>query len=245
MSGHLLEVKNLTKKFRGLLAVDNLSFNVERGEILGVIGPNGAGKSTTFNLITGVFRADAGEVLLNNKNLAGLSPDRVCRQGLGRTFQVTRPFGDMTVLENVATGAFLKTSSLKNAESKAKEMINFVGLGQKQQVTARTLSIIDQRRLEFARALATEPKLLLLDEVLAGLNSQEVDEAIKLIVRVRESGLTLVVIEHVMKVINAISDRVMVLNYGAKLIEGKPEEVMQNPQVIEAYLGKGFERKYA
>lgn len=245
MSNRVLEVVGLTKHFRGLLAVNNLGFYVERGEILGVIGPNGAGKSTTFNLITGVFRPDEGEVRLNGKNIVGLSPDQVCRHGLGRTFQVTRPFGDMTVLENVTTGAFLNTRSLKHAKNKAREMIEFVGLGDKYHVIARTLSIIDQRRLEFARALATESILLLLDEVLAGLNSQEVDEAIKLIIKVKESGITLVVIEHVMKVITSISDRVLVLNYGAKLTEGKPEEVMRNPQVIEAYLGKGFDRKHA
>lgn len=245
MSNPVLEVRGLTKRFRGLLAVNNLSFSVEKREILGVIGPNGAGKSTTFNLITGVYRPNQGEIKLNGKSIVGLSPDQVCRYGLNRTFQVTRPFGDMTVLENVTTGAFINYRTLKKAESKAWEMIGFVGLYEKAKVKARTLSIIDQRRLELARALATEPSLLLLDEVLAGLNSHEVNDAIKLIMKIRSSGLTLIVIEHVMKVITSISDRVLVLNYGAKLTEGKPREVMKNPEVIEAYLGKGFELKDA
>lgn len=241
----VLEVKGLTKRFRGLLAVNHLSFHVNQGEILGVIGPNGAGKSTTFNLITGVYRPDEGEVWLNGENVVGLTPDQICKRGLSRTFQVTRPFGDMTVLENVTTGAFLHTRSLKKATEKALEKIEFVGLGEKTNLKARTLSIIDQRRLEFARALATEPTLLLLDEVLAGLNAQEVDEAIELIMKVRASGLTMIVIEHVMKVIMSISDRVLVLNYGAKLTEGNPQDVMKDPQVIEAYLGKGFDLQHA
>lgn len=245
MSEVVLQVKNLTKRFRGLVAVNDLSFDVYKGEILGVIGPNGAGKSTTFNLITGVYLCDEGEVLLNGKNVVGMKPDQICKHGLARTFQVTRPFGDMSVMENVTTGAFLNTTNLAKAKQKAKEMIKFVGLSDKIDTTARSLSIIDQRRLEFARSLATDPELLLLDECLAGLNSQEVEEAIELIMKVRDLGVTLVVIEHVMRVINAISDRVLVLNYGAKLKEGKSEEVMTDQTVIEAYLGKGFDLKNA
>ncbi|MCL5046459.1 MAG: ABC transporter ATP-binding protein [Actinobacteria bacterium] len=245
MSTPLLEVRGLTRRFRGLLAVDNLSFAVGEGEILGLIGPNGAGKSTVFNLVTGLYRSDAGEVKLAGKNITGLSSDQICKRGISRTFQVTRPFGDMTVLENVTTGAFLRTARLKTAEERAEEMIRFVGLGDKAHSKARTLSIIDQRRLEFARALATQPKLLLLDEVLAGLNAAELDEAIRLIQSVHAAGIGLIVIEHVMKAITTISDRVLVLNYGAKLAEGKPQEVMRDPRVIEAYLGRGYGAKYA
>ncbi|ALS22596.1 MULTISPECIES: ABC transporter ATP-binding protein [Paenibacillus] len=240
MSQPILEVNHLSKRFRGLLAVNDLSFHVNKGEILGVIGPNGAGKSTTFNLITGVYSPDTGEVKLNGQNITGLSPNEICKKGLSRTFQVTRPFGDMTVLQNVMVGAFLNTPNPRRAEQQALEMVEFVGLGDKKHAVARTLSIIDQRRLEFARSLATEPALLLLDEALAGLNAMEVEEAIELIWKVKDAGVTLVVIEHVMKVINTISNRVVVLNFGAKLAEGVPKEVMNNSAVIEAYLGKGF-----
>lgn len=240
MSEKILEVKNISKRFHGLLAVNELSFHINKGEILGVIGPNGAGKSTTFNLITGVYRPDIGEVLMNGEKINGLTSDAICKKGLSRTFQVTRPFGDMTVMQNVMVGAFLKTSHLHEAKREAMEMIEFVGLADKAHSVARTLSIIDQRRLEFARSLATKPSLLLLDECLAGLNNREVEEAIELIWKVKASGITLVVIEHVMKVINAISDRVVVLNFGSKLMEGLPKEVMSSPVVVEAYLGKGF-----
>jgi branched-chain amino acid transport system ATP-binding protein len=240
MSEPILEVKNLSKRFRGLLAVNDLSFHVNKGEILGVIGPNGAGKSTTFNLITGVYPPDTGEVKLSGQNIIGLSPDKICKKGLSRTFQVTRPFGEMSVLQNVMVGSFLNTSHIRQAVQEARELVEFVGLGSKANAVARTLSIIDQRRLEFARSMATRPTLLLLDEALAGLNSTEVEEAIQLIWKVKSAGITLVVIEHVMKVINTISDRVVVLNFGAKLAEGIPKEVMSNAAVIEAYLGKGF-----
>jgi len=232
----------LSKKFGGLQAVMDLSFEVQEGEILGLIGPNGAGKTTVFNLLTGVYRPDSGMVKFREENIAGLRPYQICKKGICRTFQIAQPFREMTVRKNVMTGAFARTSDVKRAERKAEETLEFVGLGEKKEVLARELTTIDQRRLELARALATEPKLLLLDETMAGLNPKEGDEAVGLIKKIREEGITLIVVEHVMRAIMSLSERIIVLDYGAKIAEGEPEKIRSNEDVIKAYLGEEFRR---
>jgi branched-chain amino acid transport system ATP-binding protein len=236
----LLEIKKLNKSFGGLKAVHDLNFKVEEGEIFGQIGPNGAGKTTAFNLITGFYRPDEGEIWFQGENLVGLKSFHICQRGICRTFQVAKPFRDLTVLRNVMMGAFLKTASIPEAEDRALAVLAFVRLLDKKDSFARSLNTIDQRRLELARALATEPSLLLLDEMMAGLNPREFDEAIALIRQVRDKGITLIVVEHVIKAIMALSDRILVIHQGTKLVEGNPQEIMKDPRVIEAYLGKGY-----
>ena len=232
-----LAVRNLSKRFGGLRAVQDLSFSVKEGETVALIGPNGAGKTTSFNLITGFHRPDAGSVLAFGREVVGLEPYDICAHGLARTFQVARPFGKMTVLANVMTGALLRDKRLAPAREKAREAIGFVGLSAKEHVAARELTTIDQRRLEMARALATEPRLLLLDEVMAGLNPAEIDQAVALIGKLSERGLTIVIVEHVMRAIMAVARHIVVLDHGQKIAEGSPKEIVENPEVIRAYLG--------
>jgi branched-chain amino acid transport system ATP-binding protein len=235
-----LVIRNLSKRFGGLRAVQDLSFAVRDGETVALIGPNGAGKTTSFNLITGYYRPDAGSVSAFGRELVGLRPHEICGHGLARTFQVARPFGKMTVLANVMTGAFLRNKNMDIARLRARAAIEFVGLSAKEHTAARELTTIDQRRLEMARALATEPRLLLLDEVMAGLNHAEVDQAVALIRKLSNRGLTIVIVEHVMRAIMAVARHIVVLDHGQKIAEGGPKDIVANQEVIRAYLGTGY-----
>jgi branched-chain amino acid transport system ATP-binding protein len=235
-----LVIRDISKRFGGLLAVQNLSFSVNEGETVALIGPNGAGKTTSFNLITGYHRPDAGSISAFGRELVGLRPHDICGHGLARTFQVARPFGKMTVLANVMTAAFLRDKTLMVARTRAREAIDFVGLSAKEHTAARDLTTIDQRRLEMARALATEPRLLLLDEVMAGLNPAEIDQAVGLVGKLSKRGLTIVIVEHVMRAIMAVARHIVVLDHGQKIAEGNPKEVVANEEVIRAYLGTSY-----
>jgi len=238
--GEALLVRNLSKRFGGLRAVQDLSFSVQENETVALIGPNGAGKTTSFNLITGFHRPDGGSVTAFGREIVGLRPYDVCALGLARTFQVAKPFGAMTVLANVMTGAFLRDKKLEVARTRAREAIEFVGLSAKEHTPARDLTTIDQRRLEMARALATEPRLLLLDEVMAGLNPSEIDQAVALVGKLSKRGLTIIIVEHVMRAIMAVARHIVVLDHGQKIAEGSPKEVVANPNVVRAYLGSGY-----
>jgi len=232
-----LVIKGLNKRFGGLRAVHDVSFTVKENETLALIGPNGAGKTTSFYLITGFHRADSGSVLAFGQEIVGLKPHDVCALGLARTFQVAKPFGAMTVLANVMTGAFLRDRHVVAARERAREAIDFVGLSARANTAAKDLTTIDQRRLEMARALATQPKILLLDEVMAGLNPAEVDQAVALVGKLSARGLTIVIVEHVMRAIMAVARHIVVLDHGQKIAEGSPKEIVENPEVIRAYLG--------
>ena len=238
--GDALVVRNLSKRFGGLRAVQDLSFSVKENETVALIGPNGAGKTTSFNLITGFHRPDEGSVSAFGREIVGLKPYDICAHGLARTFQVAKPFGAMTVLANVMTGAFLRDKKLEVARARAREAIEFVGLSAKEHTPARDLTTIDQRRLEMARALATEPRLLLLDEVMAGLNPAEIDQAVALVGKLSKRGLTIIIVEHVMRAIMAVARHIVVLDHGQKIAEGSPTEVVENPEVVRAYLGSGY-----
>ncbi|MBV8600998.1 MAG: ABC transporter ATP-binding protein [Candidatus Eremiobacteraeota bacterium] len=235
-----LVVRGVSKRFGGLRAVADFSFSVNEGETVALIGPNGAGKTTSFNLITGYYRPDAGSITAFGRELVGLPPYEICTLGLARTFQVARPFGQMTVLANVMTGAFLRDRRPHIARERAREAIRFVGLADKENALAADLTTIDERRLEMARALATEPKLLLLDEVMAGLNPSEIDQAVGLVGQLAQRGLTIVIVEHVMRAIMAVARHIVVLDHGQKIAEGTPRTVVGNPEVIRAYLGTGY-----
>lgn len=234
----LLRARHLTKFFSGLKAVSDISLTVGKGEIVGIIGPNGAGKTTLFNLISGFLRPDGGTVTFEGQDIVGLKPHRICQLGLTRTFQIVRPFGRLTALENVSVGAFARCSHVSAAEKKAWEILEFVGLEGKALSAASSLTTPDRKRLEMARALATRPKLILLDEVMAGLNPVEKDDVIDLVRKVRDSGVAVVLIEHAMRVIMGLSDRLLVLHHGECIFSGSPQEACSDTGVVEAYLGR-------
>ncbi len=234
----VLEIQQLGKNFGGLRAVDNVSFAVEPGEIFGLIGPNGSGKTTIFNMISHFYPATTGRIIFDGADITRLKTHEICKLGVGRTFQVVRPLKRLTVMDNVIASAFLHTGSMAQARKDAEQWLDFCGLSQYAGHLARSLSIASRKRLEITRAMATRPKLLLLDETAAGLNPGELDEAIAVIKKIRDSGVTIVIVEHIMKVIMTISDRIHCINHGQTITEGSPKEVASNPEVIAAYLGQ-------
>ncbi len=236
----LLEVRGVTKRFGGLLANDDVSFTVKDGEIVSIIGPNGAGKSTLFNCITGFYRPNGGRIFYQGEDITRFGADRICKLGIARTFQIVQIISDMTVLENVMTGAFLRTAKNGAAREKAEEVLRFTSLFERRNAAATALTIADKKRLEVSMALATQPKLLMLDEAMAGLTPFELKEMMALIRKVRETGITLVIVEHVMEAVMELSDRVIVINSGKKIVEGPPSEVVVNAEVIQAYLGERY-----
>jgi len=233
----LLEVSNATKQFGGLAAVGGVSLQVRKGEIMGIIGPNGAGKTTLFNLISGHLDVTAGKIAINGEDVTNVGPARRASSGLGRTFQIVRPIQSLTVLENVMVGAFASHRNRKHAEKHAWETLERVELTHRALVSAKSLTLADRKRLEVARAVAGKTELLMLDEVMAGLNPTEADRAIEMIKRLRNEGLSVLFIEHNLKVVRALADHVLVIDYGLPIAEGTPTEVLANQKVIEAYLG--------
>jgi len=235
---NFFETSHLTKAFGGLIAVNDLTFHVEKGQIYGLIGPNGSGKTTVFNLINGYYPITAGTIHFEGQELNGLPTWKICKVGIGRTFQIVKPLRRMTVLENVMASAFNLTTKQEVARDKAIEVLEFCELVKKQDYPAKGLTIGDRKRLEIARALATGPKLLLLDETMAGLTPQEQAEGVKLIRKIRDSGVTIIIVEHIMHVIMNLCDLILCINYGQEIAQGTPAEVANNRAVIEAYLGK-------
>ena len=235
-----LDVKGLSKWFGGLAACLDIDFTVEEGEIVSVIGPNGAGKTTLFNCITGFYKSSSGKVSFYGRDITRMRADKVVSLGIARTFQIVQIISDMTVLENVMTGAMIRYVRIKPAMDKAEEILNFTGLYEKKDFLGTELTIADKKRLEVSMALATQPKVLMLDESMAGLTVVELRQIIELIKKIRQGGMTLVVVEHVMEAVMEISDRVIVLNSGKKIMEGTPKEVVSNPEVIQAYLGDKY-----
>jgi branched-chain amino acid transport system ATP-binding protein len=234
----LLQVDNLTKNFGGLHAVAGLSFALERGEILGLIGPNGAGKTTAFNLMSGFIAPTSGTVTLDGANIVGLKPHAVVKRGIARTFQIVKPFRKLTCLENVTLATFLHEADRAKAEAEAMKQLEVVGMADRRDRLASDLTLSEQKRLEIARALGTRPKILFLDEPMGGLNPTEEENACALVQRIRDSGVTVILVEHHMKAIMKISDRIVVLHHGVKIADGTPQEVVRNPDVVAAYLGE-------
>jgi branched-chain amino acid transport system ATP-binding protein len=233
----LLSVSGVSKRFRGLLAVDRVSFEVPQGSVFAVIGPNGAGKTTLFNMIAGEFAPDGGAISFVGEHIGGLPPNEVCRRGIGRTFQIVRPFPALTVEENVIVGALLREPDPPSAIRRAHEILRSLDLFDKRAVQASALTLPDRKRLEVARALATGPKLLLLDEVMAGLRPTETDRMVEILKRLNAAGLTILLIEHVMRAVMSVATRVLVLHHGAAIAEGEPAAVVRDPAVVSSYLG--------
>jgi branched-chain amino acid transport system ATP-binding protein len=236
----ILETRNLGMQFGELKALSDITLSVEPGEILGLIGPNGAGKTTFFNCLTGFLTPTHGEVRFDGRSIAGLGPHRICRLGLCRTFQIVQSFAEMTVLENVMMGAFCRHAATRACTARAEEVLEITGLADKRDQLAGSLTLADQKRIELARTIATDPKVVLLDEVMAGLNPTETDQAVALIRTVHGMGTTIIVVEHVMEVITDISHRIAVFDSGELIVQGPPERVMRDDRVIKAYLGEEY-----
>ncbi|MGQ0510202.1 MAG: ABC transporter ATP-binding protein [Betaproteobacteria bacterium] len=237
-----LEVDGISKSFRGLRAVQGASFEVPEGGIVGLIGPNGAGKTTCFNMIAGVFPPDAGQVRFAGRRIDGWRPDQVCAAGIGRTFQIVKPFAGLTVLDNVVVGGLLRSNDVSSAQKRAEEILEKLGLGSKRDFPASSLTLPDRKRLEVARALATQPRLLLLDEVMAGLRPTECDQMVAVFREInRVEGITILLIEHVMRAVMALAQRIVVLHHGEVIARGTPDEVVRDPAVLESYLGEETE----
>jgi branched-chain amino acid transport system ATP-binding protein len=237
----ILEGEGVTKHFGGLAAVSNVDFYVDQGKVVGLIGPNGAGKTTLFNLISGALVPKEGTIRFNGQNITGLKPHKICKMGLARTFQSVKVFANMPVLENVLLGSLFGTSNSMSSADAAREamgLLEFVGLSAVRATPAKDLTLANQKRLEVARALATKPELLLLDELMAGLNPTEVAQAMELVTRIRDQGITIFMIEHVMKAIMSVCNRIMVLHHGKKIAEGTPQEIATSKTVVEVYLGE-------
>lgn len=240
--GKMLEVSGLTKKFGGLTAVNNVDLYVEKGEIVGLIGANGAGKTTLFNMIAGEFAPTSGKIIFNGNEIQGKPGYKMCHMGIARTYQIVKPFSNLSVLDNVAVGAMINDTNVNRAKEKAREVIDLVGLTYRIDVAGGDLNLPELKRLELARALATNPQLLLMDEAMAGLNPSDSDTMIELVKKINASGVTIIIIEHVMKAIMRLSHRIYVLNQGCLISKGTPEEVSNDPEVIKSYFG---EKRYA